>query len=177
MIPGPKILLICSLLCIFPPRALSSIISASSSALSFSTILWNVTYTGLWNFTGPSWKLHLAWCRRETACRGWPYRYSLDSLNHKYFCNIKTQQNYSILGLTDLLSNLWNVVATSAPSLPLFVLVTSACCFSPLLACQFYKAGAVFCSGTCHAQWSPGCILGHWALLVFRQKIQGNNII
>lgn len=41
MITGPKVLLICSLLCIFPPPVLSSIISASSCALSFFLFLYH----------------------------------------------------------------------------------------------------------------------------------------
>lgn len=48
-------------------------LQAALHFLAFSTIAWNVACTGLWNFTGRSWELHLPWCRREAAHRIWLY--------------------------------------------------------------------------------------------------------
>lgn len=86
MTTGPNIMLICSLLCIFPPPVLSSIISASRSSLSFF-LFFLAFYEKFPALHCGTLQAFLQNCvsRKETPHRIWTHRHSPDSLNHKYF--------------------------------------------------------------------------------------------
>lgn len=107
-------------------------------SFSFSTIVWNVPCTGLWNFTGHSWDL----CRhrKETAHRIWTYRHSLDSLSHKYFLVSKYNETSQFWAWLTYFKICRMLFLPPVFSFHCMFLLKSTWWVSSLLSCQLYRA-------------------------------------